>query len=103
MACAVVRRLSTPTAYGECYWLEQLHQGSHEPLISRDLYERVQQVFAAANHPRHTKKQHAFAGLVTCGPCGCAFTAEIKKGQYVYITARATVAHAATRTSEKRS
>ena len=76
--------LQNPIYYGEFYWLGQLHQGRHEPLISRDLYERVQQVFAAANHPRHTKKQHAFAGLVTCGRCGCAFTAEIKKGRYVY-------------------
>ena len=41
-------------------------------------------MFAAANHPRHTKRWHAFAGLVTCGRCGCASTAEIKKGQYVY-------------------
>jgi Recombinase zinc beta ribbon domain len=66
------------------YWLGQLHQGIHKPVISRDLYDRVQAMFAAANHPRHTKRRHALAGLVTCGRCGCAFTAEIKKGQYVY-------------------
>ncbi len=70
--------------YGEFYWLGQLHQGLHKPIITRDLFDRVQQVFAAANHPRHTKRRHAFAGLVTCGRCGCAFTAETKKGQYVY-------------------
>ena len=44
----------------------------------------MQQVFASANRPRHTKRRHAFAGLVTCGRCGCAYTAETKKGQYVY-------------------
>ncbi len=76
--------LQNPIYYGEFYWLGQLHQGLHKPLISRDLFTRVQDVFAAANHPRHTKRQHAFAGLVTCGRCGCAFTAETKKGQYVY-------------------
>ena len=62
----------------------KVHTGLHKPVISRDLYDRVQAVFAAANHPRHTKRKHALAGLVTCGRCGCAFTAEIKKGQYVY-------------------
>jgi DNA invertase Pin-like site-specific DNA recombinase len=76
--------LQNPIYYGEFYWLGQLHEGLHKPLVSRDLYDRVQAVFAAANHPRHTKRRHAFAGLVTCGRCGCAFTAEIKKGQYVY-------------------
>jgi site-specific DNA recombinase len=76
--------LQNPIYYGEFYWLDQLHQGLHTPLISRDLFTRVQEVFASANRPRQTKHQHAFAGLVTCARCGCAFTAEIKKGQYVY-------------------
>lgn len=76
--------LQNPIYYGEFYWLGQLHQGLHKPIISRDLFTRVQDVFAAANHSKHTKRRHAFAGLVTCGRCGCAFTAETKKGQYVY-------------------
>jgi DNA invertase Pin-like site-specific DNA recombinase len=76
--------LQNPIYYGEFFWLGQLHQGLHEPIITRDLFERVQEVFDAANHPRHTSRRHAFAGLVTCGRCGCAFTAETKKGQYVY-------------------
>lgn len=76
--------LKNPIYYGEFYWLGQLHQGLHTPIISRALWARVQDVFAAANRPRHTKRRHAFAGLVTCALCGCAFTAETKKGQYVY-------------------
>jgi DNA invertase Pin-like site-specific DNA recombinase len=76
--------LHNPIYYGEFYWLGQLHQGLHTPIISRGLFDRVQQVFASANRPRHTKRRHAFAGLVTCGRCGCAYTAETKKGQYVY-------------------
>src|SRR3954470_1736127 len=51
-----------------------------QALISRDLYDRVQAVFAAAHHRRRTKRQHAFVRLVTCGRCGCPVTAEIKKG-----------------------
>jgi hypothetical protein len=76
--------LQNPIYHGDFYWLGQLHQGLHKPIISRDLFARVQDVFAAANHSKHTKRRHAFAGLVTCGRCGCAFTAETKKGQYVY-------------------
>ena len=48
-------------------------------IISRDLYDRVA-VFAAANHPRHTKRRHAFAGLVTCGRCGCAIHGRDQEG-----------------------
>jgi len=44
----------------------------------------VQEVFESANLPKYTKRSHAFAGLVACGRCGCALTAEIKKGRYVY-------------------
>ena len=63
-----------------------LAEGAHEDGYRRraDEPHRVQQVFASANRPRHTKRRHAFAGLVTCGRCGCAYTAETKKGQYVY-------------------
>lgn len=61
--------LKNPIYYGEFYWLGQLHQGLHKPVISRDLFARVQDVFAAANHPRHTKRRHVFAGIVTCGRC----------------------------------
>jgi len=42
--------LQNPIYYGEFYWLGKLHQGLHKPIISRDLFTRVQDVFAAANH-----------------------------------------------------
>jgi site-specific DNA recombinase len=66
-------------------WLGRLYEGQHQPLIGRDLFERVQRVFVAANHPPHgTKRQHSFVGLVKCARCGCSFTAELRKGLYVY-------------------
>jgi site-specific DNA recombinase len=36
------------------------------------------------NRPKHQKHQFAFSGLLTCALDGCAVTAEIKKGKYVY-------------------
>jgi site-specific DNA recombinase len=35
-------------------------------------------------HTRQQKHEWAFQGLVSCGHCGCALTAEIQKGRYVY-------------------
>jgi len=76
--------LQNPLYCGDFKWLGHGYAGRHEPLITRELFQRVQDVFASANHPRHTKRQHAFAGLLTCGRCGCTVTAEMKKKRYVY-------------------
>ena len=70
--------------YGDFRWNGDWYHGSHQPIISRDLFEQVQAVFAEGNRPKYTKHRHAFAGIVTCGRCGCAMTAELKKGRYVY-------------------
>jgi hypothetical protein len=48
------------------------------------LFDAVQDVFEQASRPKYTKHRHAFAGLLTCGRCGCAMTAERKKQRYVY-------------------
>ena len=78
------RVLHNPIYAGEFSWKGRLYAGQHTPLISRRLFEDVQEVFAVINRPRYTKHQHAFAGLMTCGLCGCSMTAELKKGKYVY-------------------
>lgn len=80
----VHRLLRNPLYAGEFWWKGKRYRGQHEPLVSQSLFEAVQEVFEAANRPRYTKHRHAFAGLVSCGVCGCALTAEMKKGRYVY-------------------
>jgi site-specific DNA recombinase len=78
------RILRSPLYYGEFLWNGKLYRGLHQPIISRPLFDAVQNVFAGANRPKYTKHRHAFAGLLTCARCGCAMTAELKKGRYVY-------------------
>ena len=71
---------------GEFEWNGRLHLGKHQPLITRELWERVQGVLDG----RHAKKQRrmthdfAFSGLIACAKCGCAVVGEIKKQRYVY-------------------
>jgi site-specific DNA recombinase len=71
---------------GEFQWNGRLYFGKHQPLVPRELWERVQDVLDG----RHTKKQRrvkhnfAFSGLIACGHCGCAIVGEIKKKRYVY-------------------
>jgi len=78
------RMLRNPIYAGDFLWKGKRYHGQHTPLISQAVFEKVQEVFTSANRPRYTKRSHAFAGLVTCGRCGCGLTAELKKSRYVY-------------------
>jgi len=70
--------LKNPLYYGEFRWAGKLYKGQHEPLITKELFDRVQAVFARHNKPRFRKHEFAFAGLLTCGHCGCSITTEEK-------------------------
>jgi site-specific DNA recombinase len=71
---------------GEFDWDGVTYQGTHEPLVSRECWERVQQLrdARAENKTRKVKHDFAFIGLVHCGHCGCHLVGEMKKGRYVY-------------------
>ena len=60
-----------------------IHQGVHEPIISLELFNKVQKMFECAK-PRAKELDFAYTGLIKCGYCGCQLTAELKKGKYVY-------------------
>jgi site-specific DNA recombinase len=80
----VHRLLRNPIYVGDFKWNGDLYRGSHEPIVTRQLFDAVQDVFERANRPKYTKNRHAFAGLLTCAICGCAITAERKKERYIY-------------------
>jgi site-specific DNA recombinase len=67
-------------------WNGKMIQGRHEPLVSVDLWERVQGVMDGRFAKKHRRFKHdfAFSGLIACGTCGCSIVGEIKKQRYVY-------------------
>jgi len=69
---------------GYFLWQGVEYKGTHEPLISGVLFNRVQDVFAGRNKPKHRKHAFAFAGLLRCAHDGCTVTAELQKSKYVY-------------------
>jgi site-specific DNA recombinase len=82
---SIHRMLTNPLYMGDILWDGQRYRGQHEPIISRELFERVQDVLRGKpGKHRQTRRDFAFAGLLTCGHCGCSLTAEIKKGRYIY-------------------
>src|SRR6266498_4722370 len=78
--------LTNPVYCGDSYWAGKRHQGIHEPIVSQDLFDRVQEMLDGKGCRRTWQQKHtwAFQGLVSCGHCGCALTAEIKKERYIY-------------------
>ena len=84
MKAEIHRILQNPIYTGDFRWHGRLFHGSHEPLISRDTFATVQAVLNRKPRARHPKQRHAFMGLLSCARCGCAMTAEHKKGKYTY-------------------
>lgn len=67
--------------YGEFEYPEgsgKVYQGAHEPLITKELFEQVQQSRALPNKSQWGSKHFAFKGIFKCGECGSDITAEEK-------------------------
>lgn len=60
--------------------------GKHEPMITKAEFEQGQRMLAVRSRPRSHKYSFAFAGLITCGYCGAAVTAEQRfSGTHRYV------------------
>jgi site-specific DNA recombinase len=71
---------------GDFAWKEKTYHGVHVPLITKELWQRVQEVLDRRFAKWHRKVEHdfAFSRLIACGHCGCSLVGEIKKGRYIY-------------------
>jgi DNA invertase Pin-like site-specific DNA recombinase len=69
---------------GYFVWQGVEYKGDHTPIVSAELFDTVQAVFAGRNKPKYRKHNFAFAGLLRCIHDGCTVTSELQKGKYVY-------------------
>jgi DNA invertase Pin-like site-specific DNA recombinase len=79
--------LDNPFYCGTYFWNGKQYDGKHKPLITREIYERVQGILHGTNkHARQSrdKDRWLFQGMIFCDLCGCAVVAERKKGLYTY-------------------
>ncbi len=81
--------LSNLFYYGHFKYCGEIYEGKHEPIISKELFDRVQKVLAKRCKVQVPEKQpQALCGLLKCGYCGCSITAEVqtkKSGRsYIY-------------------
>src|SRR3989344_4624648 len=81
----VQRMLKNPFYYGTFRFNGELYEGSHEPIISKKLFDEVQQVMNnRGKKKRKRKHEFAFSGFMKCGKCDCLITAETQKGHIYY-------------------
>jgi DNA invertase Pin-like site-specific DNA recombinase len=71
---AVYRILTNPFYAGVLEWNGQSFPGSHEPMITLDEFDLIQQRFGRAHPTRPQKKDFPFRGLIRCGACGLSVT-----------------------------
>ena len=71
---------------GEFNWNDSIYRASHQPIVSRELWEQVQDLLDGRHAKRHrrVKRNFAFSSLIECGHFGYSVVGEIKKGKYVY-------------------
>ena len=87
---ATLTRILTCKAYiGMISYNGESYEGNFEPIVSLGDFEAVQRQLKSKAKPRKVKKGHdfPFTGLLTCGECGAAITAQYAHGHggtYIY-------------------
>jgi site-specific DNA recombinase len=60
------------------------YEGNHTPIITQKIFEQCQEISGIKSRPRKKTKGFTLSGFIKCEKCGCAVTAELKKGKYIY-------------------
>ncbi len=78
--------LANPVYIGVVEWNGVQYPGTHEPLVTAEVFRRVQELLAAraARGTRERKHPHYLKGLLHCGVCGRRLSIQHSKGRYVY-------------------
>ena len=58
------------------------YKGKHEPMITLEEYDRVQEILGRVGKPRPKNHEFAFTGVMVCGECGSMITA-CEKQKYI--------------------
>jgi DNA-binding transcriptional ArsR family regulator len=80
--------LDNPFYYGHFRYRGEVHVGTHKPMISKKLFDKIQEALVANGKPRKKRgpKDFQFLNFAKCGECGYAITAErkLKKSGLIY-------------------
>ena len=75
----VKRMLLNPFYYGHFRYAGEIHEGKHAPILDKRLFDRVQAVLTHRGRPQKgATAPQVLCGLLRCGVCDMAITAEKK-------------------------
>ena len=71
--------LSNPFYYGHFRYAGEIHEGKHQPVVSKKIFDKVQEVLRQRGKPQKTKNEpQPFCGLLSCATCNMMITGEYK-------------------------
>ena len=79
--------LHNPFYYGEMRVKGQLYKHNYEPIITKWLFDKCDDVRQSWHKKpfKHGSKPFTFRGLIKCAFCGCTVTSDRKKNKYTYL------------------
>ncbi|MGH9856879.1 MAG: recombinase family protein, partial [Acidobacteriota bacterium] len=82
--------LKNPIYTGQMRYNGEIFEGKHEPIITKKLFDSVQEVMMRKSKPKSRGlKPYLFRGFFRCGECSCFITTETQKGHnYLRCTKR---------------
>ena len=82
--------LKNPIYTGLMRYNGEIYEGKHEPIITKKLFDSVQEVMMRKSKPKGKGlKSYLYRGFFRCGECGCFITTETQKGHnYLRCTKR---------------
>jgi predicted transcriptional regulator len=81
----LAKMLRNPFYYGHMIYKGEVYEASHPPLVTKQLFDRVQAVLDQKTRViKRSLDRFTFTGLIKCGECGASITAETHKGHIYY-------------------
>ena len=71
--------LNDPFYYGAMRWKDILYTGKHEPIINKELFDKVQSIKSGRNTPSKSKHNFVFRRMIKCSGCNGTITGEVQK------------------------
>ena len=65
--------------YGKFKWQQKLWNGTHEPMITKEEFDKAQTIIKRKKPYETARNIFAYTRLMRCGECGCSITAEAQK------------------------
>lgn len=83
----IERIIKNPFYMGVMLSHGKYYVGTHEPIVSKALYDQAQAVLNGTTRPKSQTLSFPLRGILRCATCTCQYTASLKKGHtYYYCT-----------------